>query len=122
MERLTKRNAWGEVVVSGKGEKDLRNKFMAIAERLAELEDKLESGQLVELPCKVGDFIYWINPDLATEIERVKITSFGFNPTHNELFIVDEHGYEIYKCEFGENAFTDKVQAEACLKELKRVL
>lgn len=30
---------------------------MAI-ERLAELEDKIEDGTLVELPCKVGDKVY----------------------------------------------------------------
>lgn len=31
-----------------------------VLDRLAELEDKLESGLLVELPCKVGDTIYYI--------------------------------------------------------------
>lgn len=28
--------------------------------RLAELEDKIENGTLVELPCKVGDTVYWV--------------------------------------------------------------
>lgn len=35
-----------------------------IVDRLAELEDKMEDGQLVELPCKVGDTVYraWYAP------------------------------------------------------------
>lgn len=60
MERLTKRNAWGEVTVSGNGERDVRNKFLAIAERLAELEDKIENGTLIEQPCKVGDTVWLV--------------------------------------------------------------
>lgn len=31
-----------------------------IAERLALLEDKIENGTLIELPCKVGDKVYCI--------------------------------------------------------------
>ena len=31
-----------------------------IAERLALLEDKIENGMLIELPCKVGDTVYCI--------------------------------------------------------------
>lgn len=33
-------------------------KIPQIIHRLAELEDKIENGTLVELPCKVGDIIY----------------------------------------------------------------
>ena len=29
--------------------------------RLAELEDKIEQGTLIELPCKVGDTVYFID-------------------------------------------------------------
>ena len=28
--------------------------------RLAELETKIEQGTLIELPCKVGDTVYWL--------------------------------------------------------------
>lgn len=47
-ERLTERNEFGEVYVSGKDEQDVRRKTMAMVERLATLEDMLESGLLVE--------------------------------------------------------------------------
>lgn len=33
-----------------------------VINRLAELEDKIEQGTLVELPCKVGDTVYKICP------------------------------------------------------------
>ena len=62
-ERLTKRNANGEVrtVKTPKSsyiqevykEWDEINRELKL--RLAELEDKIENGTLVELPCKVGD-------------------------------------------------------------------
>lgn len=38
------------------------NKQAMILNRLAELEDKIENGTLVELPCKVGDTVYKICP------------------------------------------------------------
>ena len=46
-----------------------------IYERLAELEDKIEQGTLIELPCKVGDTIYIPNNYGISfhEIERIEI-------------------------------------------------
>lgn len=47
--------------------------------RLAELEDKLESGLLIELPCKIGDTVYGIDytycadKDAADEKTKRKI-------------------------------------------------
>ena len=34
-----------------------------ILERLAELEDKIENGTLIDLPCKIGDTVWLANPD-----------------------------------------------------------
>lgn len=129
MERLTKRNAWGEVVVSGKNDRDMQNKFMVIAEHLAELEDKLESGLLIKLPCKVGDTIYLIPSK----------TNFELNKLHkrdkaNRVYkqIVDElrfncNGWYLKTCDyaiqiqgsFKETWFLTENEAEARLKELK---
>lgn len=51
--RLTGRDNWGGCVTIKNGTaKD------EILERLAELEDKIENGTLVELPCKLGTTVY----------------------------------------------------------------
>ena len=36
----------------------LMEKFKLACNKLAEIEDKIEQGMLVELPCKVGDIVY----------------------------------------------------------------
>ena len=38
-----------------------------IANCLAELEDKIENGTLIELPCKVGDTVYQTTRDFVSE-------------------------------------------------------
>lgn len=51
--------------------------------RLAELEDKIENGTLIELPCKVGDTIYvpWVYDGeygvSFHEIKRIEIYKGG---------------------------------------------
>jgi hypothetical protein len=87
-------------------------------ERLAELEDKIEQGILIELPCKVGDTVYVIR----------KKALKGHWEEHR--YIVDEWGkLAVYEKEFnlvlfsvskiGEDYFLTKAEAEAKLKELK---
>lgn len=68
-DRLTKRNANGEVETVKRPkssyiqevyeEWDEINRELKL--RLAELEDKIENGTFVELPCKVGDTVWTIN-------------------------------------------------------------
>lgn len=106
-------------------------------DRLAELEDKLESGQLVELPCKVGDAIWVIDydEDIASYVCIGGNSSFLFlSPTiyagkdistPEELcdYYVDcymEDGSDADVVIFPRSkCFTDKSQAEARLKELQ---
>ena len=83
-------------------------------ERLAELEDKIENGTLIELLCKVGDTVYQF--DNGGEIYESKIRSIYY--VENTLF---------YDCEFfafdntaiGQSIFLTKAEAEARLKELQ---
>ena len=44
--------------------------------RLAELEDKIENGTLIELPCKVGDTIYNIDHNRSACYECEHYSSF----------------------------------------------
>lgn len=113
--------------------------------RLQELEDKLENGQLVELPCKVGDTVYGVGfndcEDAHTTDEKKKRKIFNVCNTMNGRCDKCEYGrpkIEEFvcthiqisaeptlivgqKCEnyFAENVFTDKIKAEARLKELQ---
>lgn len=45
-------------------------------QRLAELEDKLEQGTLIELPCKVGDRVY--EPNKRGFISTYRVTSIVY--------------------------------------------
>lgn len=50
--------------------------------KLAEIEDKIDNGTLVELPCKVGDVLYYVNKyETTPRIEENKV-----------------HTIEIYEC------------------------
>ena len=67
-ERLTERNANG----TAKSRKSPKSSYMGtvyeemaeiqaeILNRLCDLEDKIEQGKIVELPCQIGDEV-WIN-------------------------------------------------------------
>lgn len=59
--RITKRTTGGKVCIPFNNEFYITQAY----ERLAELEDKLESGLLLDLPCKVGDTLYRICPQGA---------------------------------------------------------
>ena len=47
------------------------NKQAMILNRLAELEDKIEQGTLIELPCKVGDTVYVIATCSDVDMYRI---------------------------------------------------
>lgn len=63
-DRLTKRDIHGNAVVFNYTK--TTGEFKTVVDRLAELEDKIENGTMVELPCKVGDCIYLIDKNLKT--------------------------------------------------------
>ena len=59
--------------------------------KLQELEDKIEQGTLIELPCKVGDTVYWL---FTTNIQQ-----------------------EIYECNVNEILYT-KNGLDICLSRI----
>ena len=87
--------------------------------RLAELEDKIENGTLVELPCKAGDTVYFdtyrhgesigVQPHKVERVEVVAITERTFGNV----------GADIPEWQFGKSVFLTKSEAEARLKELQ---
>lgn len=120
-----------------------------IVDRLAELEDKLESGQLVEMPCKVGGelFIICTCKDIAQIFEHdtgASYCPFGEQCDREDCDCQDDNHLQIFKTlvgdigfdndlfelyafaentnleiKIGENAFYNKIEAEARLKELQ---
>ena len=99
--------------------------------RLAELEDKIEQGTLIELPCKVGDTIYipWVydnNRGISFhEIERIEIYKYCIDlffevDTDIEYlwtYIYGRGQFGISEC--GTRFFLTREEAEKRLKELE---
>lgn len=88
-----------------------------LQDRLAELEDMIEQGLLVKLPCKVGDMVYRVlqSPDFVYgwELDTFIIQSDG-------IIAFDKSSTIIKPSDWGETVFLTKAEAEARLAELKR--
>lgn len=80
--------------------------------RLAELEDKIENGTLVELPCKVGDTATAVIDTFAYDnsVQKVKIEGLAY-------IVKDENGDMTFQ--HISRLFHTKAEAEAKLKELR---
>lgn len=83
-----------------------------VLNRLAELEDKIEDGTLIELPCKVGDIVYQFdNGGEIYELMILHINIYKGKPYY-ETDAIDFDNRAI-----GESIFLTKAEAEARLKE-----
>lgn len=97
-------------------------KIPRIILRLAKLEDKIENGTLVELPCKVGEIMYEVVDGIT--IQEWKIESICFDRTHPTGVILAEQTRDFAHWKFwiedcGTKWFATKSEAEAKLRELK---
>lgn len=100
--------------------------------KLCSIEDKIENGTLIELPCKVGDTVYlpWLYSGVYA-IAYLTVTHIILDAEKSYIrtnFETDiEDYYEEYKGgeydfnDFGKIVFTNKAEAEKRLKELKEV-
>ncbi len=88
-----------------------------ILDRLAELEDMLESGLLQKLPCKVGDKVWVLDdPDYVADIFEMEVEDIEI--TRSKIIVSGVHNGE-YQDFVSSFVFKTKAQAEARLKELK---
>lgn len=111
-ERLTKKNRRSDAIVDMLKSKYSNNTAI---KRLAELEDKIENGTLVELPCKVGDMVYFIakqGMDIYS-VEKTIIVDFWCNPMENRFYPIDVNEIPINE------VFLTKADAEKRLEELR---
>lgn len=87
-----------------------------VIDKLADYEDLEEQGRLLKLPCKVGDTVYYINPDKNTINELVV---YGFDIRPLQRFVYDYMGARLNFNQFGKTVFLTESEAEAKLKELR---
>lgn len=94
--------------------------YSMAVKRLGELEDKIEAGTLVELPCKVGDVVYEVfknhkTPFIQqTKIEKIIITNKGLR-----LKLERNSVYETSIASLGKTLFLTKAEAEKKLEEVQ---
>lgn len=97
--------------------------YSYIYKRLHELEDKIEQGTLIELPCKVNDTVYWL---IANKyIIECVVTLINISVGKKTHFTV----WAKQKCEgvendfssddLGEEWFLTREEAEKRLEELQ---
>ena len=108
-ERLTIRNSDGSV------SQPTHSTFGKVFNRLAELEDKIEQGLMIELPCKVGDKVYVIRKG---GIEEKDVRQFHVG--RNGWYAV-YYGTTLWdSCDrLGKAWFLTREEAEAKLLELQ---
>lgn len=90
-------------------------------DRLYELENAIENGTLIELPCKVGSVVYEVfknhKPPFgqATKIEKIIITKKGLR-----LKLSRNSVYETAVSALGKTLFLTEAEARAKLEELRK--
>lgn len=91
------------------------------------LENKIEKGTLIELPCKVGTTLYFIynrpyadKPNLAPKIHETNNWYFDVCQKGVAISTRNPYGYNgEYFYYLGEMVFLTKAEAEAKLNELQ---
>lgn len=89
---------------------------LAVAKKLKEYEDMEEQDRLLKLPCKVGEIVYYINPNKNT-INELVVYSFDIRPLQH--FACDYMGARLNFNQFGKTVFLTKEEAKAAMDKLK---
>ena len=101
--------------------------------RLQELEDKIENGTLIELPCAIGSTIYLVPSETQFRLNNIGDGSFK---KHNRVYkmevyqiYMNKNNYVLYNFEqtasalgsgFGETWFLTEAEAKNKLEELSK--
>ena len=97
--------------------------------RLAELEDKINNGTLIELPCKVGDTVYCIeyfcNYKGCSSNEQMfccGCPEMIERERRKEKFVISTKKFRLQDLDrVGKTLFPSKEAAEAKIKELTKI-
>ena len=87
-------------------------------ETLQSVIDKIEQGTLIELPCKVGDTIYWISSN-NRDIVEVVVNRIALAEKDRTILYVEEKGFGEYTIMFVDDIYLTREEAEKKLKELQ---
>lgn len=92
--------------------------------KLGELEDDLEQGRMIELPCNAGDTVYIFNRTarndiMKCEIDEFTVSSDGIYAVLNscELYYAMRRFKAVRIDDFEKSVFTTREAAEQALKE-----
>ena len=146
MERLTERTTDGILVKEDYGEKALRTLYSCYGEKpyphytnceegycamekLADYEDAEEQGELLWLPCKVGDKVYQVSEGFIEPctVEVIYLADYA-DRDGNYCNMAEIHydrkdcpyvSTEIYFTDIGKTVFLTREEAEARLKEME---
>lgn len=100
---------WMSYDCSGDGRERLKDAL----KKLAAFEDLAEQGRLIELPCKVGDTLYFIENE---EIFECIASSFDIRPL--QRFVRDSNGMSLNFSNFGKTIFLTEDEANRKCEEL----
>ena len=107
-------------LVEWKYKKEALEEINKLNTQLFEISQKIEQGRLVELPCKVGDTVYWIQrEDKGIEELEVKSIGVNINPERKLTYLHCEFFTPTYEHLIGYRLFLTKEEAEARLQELR---
>ena len=104
--------------------KQVTERFKLACNKLAALEDKIEQGTLIELPCKVGDKFYQVVKGLPVyewEVETITFSNIYF-PKNYVITARRSKDLAFWKFgseDFGVTIFFTRGEAEKRLKELQ---
>ena len=90
----------------------------SVCEKLGKYEDLEEQGRLIKLPCKVGDTLYRLVPNLYREYVEIKIAQFVINK--NGIYFITDKGVSWSADKIGKTVFLTKSEAEQKLNEMER--
>ena len=106
-------------------ERPIRNKqkcsmeecdYLKCYEKLADLENQIENGTLIELPCKVGDTVYTVEYSRGSDEWFVKeYTVYGFSISEDRIGLYIDFGI----CAWSNDVYYTKAEAKAKLAERK---
>ena len=119
MERLTRRSANGTGIYATPSGEPVKweNNRHNVLQKLADYEDLEEQGRLIKLPCKVGDTLYRLVPNLYREYVEIKIAQFVISK--NGIYFITDKGVSWSADKIGKTVFLTKSEAEVKLKELR---